>query len=419
MQYSVHDDNQRSEAKAICQTDSIVESVMRFSSLTERIGGESAKAWEVHSKALRRERAGEDIIVLSIGQENHEYTPEPIQQAAIDSIRKGRHHYAPISGEATLRQLIAERHNARSGLSVSKDNVCVFAGAQNALFATALCLLEAGDDVIVPEPYYVTYPATFTAGGARLLSVTTSPDDRFQPDVDAIRRLVSPATKALVLNSPNNPTGAVYDRERLQALVDLCVDNDIWIISDEVYADLADPDRYTSIASLPGANAITVTINSLSKSHRMTGWRCGWVIASDEMVEHCENLCLCMSYGLPPFTQDAAIRALAEDIDVATTLRQTLSERFTVMQSQLTGQNGIHLHGNPGGMFAVLDIRALGVSGAEFAHALLDQFAVSVLPADAFGASGQGLLRVSLCEDSDRLIIACDSIKRLVSGYAD
>ena len=387
---------------------------MRFASLIERIGGESADCWAVHYEAVERLKAGADIIILSVGQETHEFTPEPIQQAAIDSILSGRHHYTPTAGEMRLRQAIAERHSMRTKQMVSANNVTVFAGAQNALFASSLCLLETGAEVIVLEPYYATYPATFTVGGARLVSLPTRLAENFQPDIDAIAAAMTPATRVLVLNSPNNPTGAVYTRERLQALLDLCKARDIWIISDEVYAEFAPADDYTSICSLAGADAITITVSSVSKSHRMTGWRCGWTVAPAVLAAHFAKLCLCMSYGLPPFIQDAALYALETHMNCATEIRQALIRRRDVLIRGLNGLSRTTLYSNPGAMFATLDIRALNISGPRFAWDLLDRYNVSVLPCDGFGDSGRGLLRISLCENEQRLATACERIRELI-----
>jgi arginine:pyruvate transaminase len=270
--------------------------------------------------------------------------------------------------------------------------------------------------VIVLEPYYVTYPATFTASGARLVAVAVGPENNFQPDPEHIAAVISPATRMLVLNSPNNPTAAIYRREPLQALVELCRQRDIWIVSDEVYAELAVPEQHVSLCSLAGANDLTITIGSLSKSHRMTGWRCGWTVAPESLSEHFYNLCLCMSYGLPGFIQDAALRALQDDIDIASRLRTALTQRYHMLSKELAGLSEIALYGNPGGMFAMLDIRALGIDGTTFARTLLDKHNVSLLPCDGFGNSGRGLLRISLCEHEDRLREACQRLCRLVAS---
>ncbi len=168
------------------------------------------------------------------GEESDEYTPGEIQQTAIESIESGRHHYTSALGDERLRHSIAERHQLRTGQRVSADNVCVFSGAQNALFATSLCLLEHGTEVIVPELYYATYPASVKLGGATMIPLPTDVSNGFQIDIDALEKAITPRTRAILLNSPNNPTGAVYSRKLLMRIVELCRKNSIWIISDEV-----------------------------------------------------------------------------------------------------------------------------------------------------------------------------------------
>ena len=389
---------------------------MKFSSLTERIAGDSADAWEVHYRGLSRLEAGEDIILLSVGQESGEHTPEPIVEAAVSSLRAGRHHYTAIEGTERLRQAVAERHNRLTGQKVTTANCAVFNGAQNALFSVAQCLLEPGDQVILSEPYYTTYPATVTASGADLVSVPTLPENGFQIDPREIVRHITPQTRAIVLNSPNNPTGAVYTRPQFEAIVDACLEHSVWLISDEVYQEILPKERRFSPASLERAMEICITVSSLSKSHRMTGWRLGWVVAPPALIGHLSNLLLCMAYGLPTFIQDAAATALEEDHQTALTVRQSLDGRRNALLSSLDGITGLDLFAAEGGMFVVFDIRKLPISSQDFARGLLDQFDVAVLPCDGFGPSGQGLIRVSLCAPEDQLVVAAGRIVEYVES---
>ena len=373
---------------------------MHYSSLVGRISGESAEVWEIHYEARKRLERGEDIIILSVGEESGETTPDEIQEAAIASIRGGRHHYTPVLGEGRLREAIAQRHRERTGQRVGKANVAVFSGTQNALFAVCLCLLEHGDEVIVPELYYATYPATVTAGGAKLVPIPTRAEHGFQPDSDSFAAAVTSKTRAVLLNSPNNPTGAIYSREMLNGIKELCRKRDIWIISDEVYAEIA-PEGFVSVAGLPGSGEHTVTISSLSKTHRMTGWRCGWMVGPETLTGYLSNLNMCMTYGLPPFIQDAAVAALESDRETAGKVRMRLERNRAVFREELSEMPGAGLFAGGGGMFAVLDVRQLDVSSRDFAGGLLENEGVSVLPCDGFGTSGRGLVRVSLCESED------------------
>lgn len=387
---------------------------MKFSSVTERISGDSVDVWDVHYRGMSRLEAGDDIILLSVGQESDETTPTRIVEAAVESLREGRHHYTPVAGIDRLRQAIADRHRDLTGQNVSGENCVVLSGAQNALFSVCQCVLDHGDEVILSEPYYTTYPATVTASGATLVSVPVLAENGFRINPDDIAAAVTPRTRALVLNSPNNPTGAVYSREQYEAVVDLCLAHDIWLVSDEVYQEILPRENRFSPASLARAAPLCVTISSLSKSHRMTGWRMGWAVGPTELIRHVYNLSMCMSYGLPPFIQDAAVVALEEDRETAIQVRDAMMRRREVLVAALSGIPGIRLHSASGGMFVVLDIRDLPVDGMTFADGLLDYHGVAVLPCDGFGPGGAGLLRISLCAPRDRLVVAAERIVEYV-----
>ncbi len=392
---------------------------MKFSTLTERIADDGADAWEIHFDGLARQAAGEDVIVLSIGEETEEVTPPPIVAAAVRSLRAGRHHYTPVEGNLDLRRAIAKRHASRTGQAVDAACCVVFAGAQNALFAVAQCLLEKGDEVILSAPYYTTYPATFSAAGADLISVAAKPEDGFQVDPQAIIAAITTRTRAIVLNSPNNPMGAVYPQACYQTVLEVCVKRGIWLLNDEVYQDLLHDDERANPDILPGAERVCITISSLSKSHRMTGWRLGWALAPPALAAHLSNLAMCMSYGQPAFIQDAALAAL-ESANPAGELRVKLDRRRAMMLQMLDGVAGLKARSASGGMFVVFDVSAMRVAGGaisarQFARGLLDTHRVAVLPCDGFGGHGAHLVRVSLCVAEQRLKTACQRI----ANYAE
>ncbi len=387
---------------------------MKFSSVTKRIAGEGVDAWDTHYEGLARLEAGEDIIVLSVGQETHEVTPRKIVDSAISSLQSGRHHYTPVEGLLELRRAISKRHRELTGQDVDERNCVVFAGAQSALFSTAQCILEHGDEVILIEPYYTTYPAAVTAPGARLVSVPARAENQFQIDPDDIIASITAKTRAILLNSPNNPTGAVYALEQYRPLVDICLKQDIWLINDDVYQEILLPEHRASPASLPGADQVCITISSLSKSHRMTGWRLGWVVGPPDLATHLRNLSMCMSYGLPEFVMDASISAFQIGTDTADEIRESMGRRRKILEETLTAVSGLNVVGSAGGMYMVLDIRELGISGLEFSRKLLDRHDVSVLACDGFGESGKGLIRVSLCAEDEKMRIASARIAEFV-----
>ena len=384
---------------------------MRFSSLTERIGGEGSRAWEIHNRAMKRVRSGENIILLSIGDPDFD-TPPSIVDRCVESLRAGNTHYRAISGEPALRAAIARHHASVTGTPCTPDRVVVFHGAQNALFSAAICLLDRGDDVIVPEPMYVTYEAVVGASGARMVTVPCPREAGFHLDLDALAAAVTPQTRAILLNTPNNPTGTVLTADELEAVAELCRRHDLWLISDEVYATLTFERAHTSPCALPGMAQRTVTVNSLSKSHAMTGWRIGWTISPAELTPHLENLALCMHYGCPGFIQDAAAAGLDQAPAEIAAMKAELRARRDLVCERLGGVDGLECLKPEAGMFVMLDVRGTGMAAFDFASGLLESHAVSLLPADTFGQSARGHLRIGLCSGQDVLAEACHRIAR-------
>ena len=383
---------------------------MKISSFARRVTTGGMQSWAVHRRAVERQRNGEPIILLSIGQDPAAGPPERVIERAVQSLHAGRHHYTGCQGEPGLREAIATDHYRKTGQQAGADCCVVFAGAQNALFAILACLLEPGDEVIVPEPYYSTYPATLTAMGATLMTVATTPEQNFQLDPNRIEAALTSATRAVVINSPNNPTGAVYGRGAVQAVADICRRHDLWLVSDEVYADFCFDKPHLSPASLPGMEDRCITISSLSKSHRMPGWRVGWAVVPALLVPYLVDLNLCMLYGLPGFIQDAASQALADNGRGADAIRDTYRARRDRVCEQLEGLPGLGVHRPQGGMFVMLDVRPLGLDSTQFAMGLLDRHGVAVLPADGFGTSASGHLRLGLVASVELLDEACARI---------
>jgi len=375
---------------------------MRFSPLVERISGNGAGAWSIHREAASLRDQGADVIILTVGDPD-QAAPAPVVRATIDALRRGRTGYAPIIGFPQLREAIAARFARRTGQPCGADNVVVTPGAQGALFCALQCLAGPGDEVIVPEPVYATYEAVIGASGARMVNVPLRRDRGFYPDLDAIACAVTPRTRIVWINSPHNPTGAVLTRDEIAGIARLCRERDLWLLSDEVYEDLAFARPHVSPWSLPDMAERTIVVSSLSKSHAMPGFRFGWVIGPPGLSRHLFDLLLCMFYGSPPFIQDGALAALGSELPEVAALREDYRRRADLLSGILAEAPNCRALPPEGGMFVLLDIRSTRLGAQEFARALLDREKVAVLPCDGFGPSAAGHLRIALTAPDPRL----------------
>ena len=382
---------------------------MRYSALTQRIAGDGAAAWQIHYRALELREQGVDVLLLSVGDPDFD-TPRPIVQACIDSLLAGDTHYAEVRGSRGLRDSIVSRHRRRSGQTVDVDEVIVMPGAQCGVYSVVQCLLDPGDEVIVAEPMYVTYEGVFGACGARVVPVPVRPENGFRVDPADVAALITPKTRAMLLNSPNNPSGASLPLMLWQELASLCVRHNLWLISDEVYSDLLYEGEHISPASLPGMAERTATIDSLSKSHAMSGWRVGWVIGPKTLIDHLEHLSLCMLFGIPDFVQNAARVALDGNLPEVAMMREEYRQRRDLVCASLNACPGLRAVRPDGGMFVMVDVRQTGLTAQHFAERLLEGYGVSVLAGEAFGPSAAGHIRIGLVVDRQKLADACRRI---------
>lgn len=388
---------------------------MRYSPFVERISGESVSAWDIHYAAVEARGRGEDVIVLSVGDPDFA-TASAICETAVDALRAGDTHYTHVLGRPALREGIAAKQSRLQGIAVHADNVALVAGAQNGLFATSLCLFSQGDEVLVPEPMYLTYEACIHASGARIATIEQPAANGFRLTRAALEKAISAKTRGIALATPCNPTGNVYSREELELVAEVAREHDLWVISDEVYGQITYDQPHLSVASLPGMAERTVVLNSLSKTHAMTGWRVGWVVAPTALVGHLDNLLLCMLYGLPGFIQEAAIKALELDDEVVSDARTVYRRRRDLVVAGLGGIADLDCRVPQAGMFMLVDVRRTGLSSMDFAWQLFRATGVSVLDAQAFGASAEGFVRISFTVADDTLKDACQRIAGFVEG---
>ena len=379
---------------------------MEFAPFVDLLGGEGAEAWEILTESRIALERGEDVIVLSIGDPDLE-TPGFVVNAAVDALRNGDTHYTELEGRSSLRSAIASKLSSSAGVRIDPDWVTVLAGTQNAFYSACRCLFGAGDEVIVLDPSYVTYEASIASTGAKQVRVEQPASDGFRPRIDAIEAAVTPATKGIVFSNPSNPTGVALRKEELEAIARLAVDNDLWVVVDEVYSDLVFEGAHHSIVGMPEMLERTVTVSSVSKSYAMTGWRCGWAVGPSELGSHLRKMSLINLYGLPGFIMEAANTALREGGEEIETARAIYKARRNLVLEELGKASEMPLLVPEAGMFLMADVRAHNMNANNFAWDLYRSTGVSVLDAGAFGSTSKGWVRISYGVDEVRLKEAC------------
>jgi len=386
--------------------------------LSNRITGimpSGKDGWEVHFAALARKQAGEPILMLSVGDHDFD-TPEGTVEAAVEALRGGKHHYIQLAGLPRLRSALAKMTEECTRAPTAAEEIIVTQGGQGALYAACQATLDDGDHAIIVAPYYATYPGTIRAAGATLTEVTARPDLGFAPDLKDIEAAIRPETRLLMINSPNNPTGSVYSRETIEAIADICRRHDLWLLSDEVYWTLAAGREHVSPRSLPGMKERTLVVNSLSKSHGMTGWRLGWLTAPEHVIQKLVNLNIVSSYGMADFISHAAVEAVEKRHGVDEIAARYKARRKIFMDA-LAGAENIVIRGSEGAMYVMLDVSSVEPDAETFAWALLEAEQVAAMPGTSFGEAAQGHLRFSMCQEEELLKTAAQRVRRFAANY--
>lgn len=367
---------------------------MRLSNTITTITGGGSDGWDLFIKARKMISEGHNITELTIGEHDIK-TDTRILEAMHAAALGGATGYAMVPGIDDLRNAVATRLTARTGVPTTLDNVLITAGGQAALFAAFRAALDEGDTALYINPYYATYPGTIRSVGGVPKAVTAEADNGFLPTFEALDATAAGA-KALLINSPNNPTGAVYGRDTLKAIAAVAIKHDLIVISDEVYDTQVWEGEHISIRSLEGMAERTFVVGSMSKSHAMTGSRVGWLVGPDEAMGHVLNLLTNTNYGVAGFTQRAALFALGLGEAFESEIGAPFQRRRALAQKALEGQNAIRLSQPSGAMYLMLDIRATGLSGDDFADRLLMERHIAVMPGESFGDAAAGHVRIAM-----------------------
>ena len=387
---------------------------LHYSQLTHRLDTPAGSVWEIHDEAVLRQRAGEDIILLSVGDPDFP-TPGYITEHTVNAINRGRTHYSPAAGEFNLREAIAELETRITGKPFEAEQFVIFPGASAALYAVFCSILDPGDEVIVPEPMYAAYTAMFAAIGATIVPIALKPP-AFELDVDAVFAAVTHRTRAVLVNTPGNPLGNLIEEATLRALAEGCRSRDLWLVSDEVYSLITFDAPHWSLLRYDGDQSNLVVIDGLSKSHAMSGWRIGWAAAPPDLVAQLIRFSSAALFGVSQFVQDGAAFALANDTEDVEAMRQEYERRRDYAARRLDGIDKLGYFRPRGGMFIMVDAGKLCNEGEVFARQLLDEAGLSTIPGRGFGPSAATYVRVSLTHPIEVLEDVFDRMAKIAAG---
>jgi aspartate aminotransferase len=340
----------------------------------------------IDSKAKAMKAEGIDVCGFGAGEPDFD-TPEHIKRAAIAALEAGFTKYTPSAGIPELRQAIADKLAADNGLNYRAGQVVVSNGAKHACYNAILATCQPGDEVIIPAPYWVSYPDMVRLVGAEPVIVPTSERNAWKMRPDDFENAMTPRTKMLIMNSPGNPTGSVYTREELEAIVNVATEEDIYVLSDEIYEKLVYDDvKHVSIASLSKeAYDLTITINGFSKSYAMTGWRLGYLAAPDAVARAVDSIQSHTSSNPSSFSQHGALAALKGDQQPLADMREEFDMRRNYMFDRLSKISNVTAIKPQGAFYILVNISQLGLTSQNFADRLLSKANVAVVPGAAFG----------------------------------
>lgn len=367
---------------------------------------------KVNEKALAMERAGERVYHFEIGRPDFD-TPEYIKESCIQSLKDGNVFYTSNFGTMELRKAIAEKLERENHIPYTAEEILVTAGLSEAVFDVLCTLLDEGDEILVPDPVWMNYQNVPKLLNAVPVTYSLLEENDYQLDLDEIRSKITDKTKALVIVTPNNPTGGVLCLDVLQELADIAIQHDIAIIADEVYERLVYSDsKHISIASLPGMKERTITLNGFSKAYSMTGWRVGYVAAPKELILTLNKIHQHIAVCAASFAQAACVTALQNEADEVDLMVKEYQRRRDYAVSAINAIDGIHCLTPKGAFYIFINVKSLHRPAAEVAQYLLEKQNIALVPGDVFGENGEGYLRMSFAASYEDIVTGCEHLAK-------
>lgn len=386
-----------------------MQSLKKFSSVSEQIPVQGIrKLMEVSSKLS-------DVIHLEVGEPNVD-TPGYIRDAAIYAMENGETHYTPNAGTLSLRRAIVNHLQNKYNLSIEVDQIAVTAGAVNALMISLLAVVDEGEEVLIPDPAWPNYEIMLSILGAVPKRYELDPSSDFKPDFSQLDKLITHKTKAILVNSPNNPTGVVYEKEILIKMIEFAKKYNLYIISDEVYDEITFDRKHHCMKSFDHEDRV-ISIFSFSKSYAMTGWRVGYAVGSNEFIERMTKLIEPIISCAPSFSQKAAEIALENSQQFLEEMRSIYRSRRDKVYKLLI-ENKIKAYYPEGTFYMLIDISSTGIPSNKFALKLLHEEKVSVGPGDTFGHITKNMIRISLATEELQLLEGVKRICNFIRKYS-
>lgn len=372
---------------------------------------------KVNEKALAMERNGVSVLHFEIGRPDFD-TPAYIKKAAKESIDAGHVFYTSNFGTAELREEIAKKLERENHILYKPTEILVTVGLSEAVFAVLAAILDEGDEILVPDPVWLNYINVPRFLGAVPVSYSLHEETGFQMNLQEIKEKITPKTKAIVLVTPNNPTGGVLEKDVLQDVAAIAQKNNLFVISDEIYERLIyDKAVHISIASLPGMKERTFTLNGMSKAYSMTGWRIGYVAAPEAYIQAINKFHQHNTTCAPSFVQDAAVAALHDEQDEVQRMVAEYERRRNYAVQAINAIPGLHCTCPKGAFYIFINCKALGKSSEELASYLLDTAHIALVPGNVFGTGGEGYLRMSFANSYEHIVEGCsrlaDAVRQL------
>ncbi len=357
-----------------------------------------------------------NVISLGIGEPDFD-TPEAVIRASMEDALRGHTHYTPSRGDEELIDALIAYIKVEKDIELEPNQLMVTHGGMGALIAALRAILDPEDEVIVFEPHFPSYKAQITFSGGRICYVSTRFEDGFIPDPRRVEKAITPRTKAMILNSPNNPTGATVPSGVLDELASIAVERDLIVISDEVYDKLVFKGSHDSLYKRPGMEQRTIVINSFSKTFAMTGWRIGYCYGPNVLIDQVLKVATYFTSCPSSIGQRAALAALKMDREIFVDMANEFKERCGLVYDRLKAIPGIRVHPSSGSFYVFPSVDSLTRDTMNFALELLDKEQVVVIPGEAFGPSGKGCIRISCTVGSNLLLEAMNRLERFVRNY--